>query len=488
MRPRKKAKRPSTSAGVRDLRSAAESRLLQMPKKRVTIEKRADAQRLLQELQIHKIELELQNEELRQSKSDLETALVKFSDLYDSAPVGYFSLDEHGLILEVNLTGSAMLGTERDHLAGRRFQLFVAPQYRPAFNVFLEGVFTGHDRRSCEVSLLSAGHAPFWADLQAMSATSPGGAPQPCLMAIVDITARRQAEEAQRNIDIMGATNRKLQDEIIRRQAVELSLRKSEQRAHQLLGHSRHLQSKLRQMSHQIFLVQENQRKEISRELHDEISQLLLSINLHLAIFDSNTAINPKSIRRNITRVRWLVEKSVRIVHDFARELRPPMLDDLGLIPAINTHIADFSKRKGLKIQFTAFKGVEAFEGDKRTVLYRVTQEALANVAKHARASVVKVLIVKVEGGACLEISDNGKAFDIGRLSSAEWGDRLGLMGMRERVEMVGGRFSVESASGAGTTIRAEIPFGKSRLSTHEPDRGDSSFSEETGKPTRVTS
>jgi PAS domain S-box-containing protein len=413
--------------------------------------------------------LELQNEELRQSKADVEAGLEKFSDLYDFAPVGYFSLDEQGSMLEVNLTGAELLGTEKARLAGRRFQLFVAPQFRPAFNVFLEGIFAGREKRSCEVSLLSADHVAFWADLQAMSASSRGGAPQRCLMAIVDITARKQAEEAQRRIDILGATNRKLRDEIIRRQAVEMSLRKSEQRAHQLLGHSRNLQSKLRQMSHQIFLVQENQRKEISRELHDEISQLLLSINVHLAILDSNAAINPKSIRRNIARVRWLVEKSVRIVHDFARELRPPMLDDLGLIPALNTYITDFSKRKSLKIQFTAFSGVEAFEGDKRTVLYRITQEALANVAKHARASVVKVLIMKAREGVCLEISDNGKSFDVGRLSSAEWGDRLGLTGMRERVEMVGGRFSVESKSGAGTTIRAEIPFGKAGLRGRSP-------------------
>jgi len=429
----------------------------------------------LQELQIHKIELELQNEELRQAKSDTEAGLVKFSDLYDFAPVGYFSLDERGFILEVNLTGSDLLGTEKAHLAGRRFQLFVAQQCRPAFNVFLEGIFAGHERRSCEVSLLSAGHAPFWADLQAMSALSRSGTPQQCLMAIVDITARKQAEEAQRRIDILGATNRKLQDEIIRRQAVELSLRKSEQRAHQLLGHSRNLQNKLRQMSHQILLVQENQRKEISRELHDEISQLLLSINLHLAIFDSDAAINPKSIRRRITRVRWLVEKSVKVVHDFARELRPPMLDDLGLIPALNTYITDFAKRKFLKIQFTAYSGVEAFDSDKRTVLYRVTQEALANVAKHARASVVKVLIMKAREGVCLEVSDNGKAFDTRRLSSAEWGDRLGLTGMRERVEMVGGRFSVESTSGEGTTIRAEVPFGKSGLRANGSGRGQSS-------------
>jgi len=476
--------------GVRELRRIAESRLRKQPKERARIETRADTQRLLQELQIHKIELELQNEELRQSKTDVAAGLEKFSDLYDFAPVGYFSLNEQGLILEVNLTGAALLGTEKSSVAGRRFQLFVAPQFRPAFNVFLEGIFAGHEKRSCEVSLLGADRAVFWADLQALSSMSRGGDSQRCLMAIVDITARKQAEEAQRRIDILGATNRKLQDEIIRRQAVELSLRKSEQRAHQLLEHSRHLQSQLRQMSHRILLVQENQRKEISRELHDEISQLLLSINLHLAVFENNAAINPKGIRGKIARVRWLVEKSVRVVHDFARELRPPMLDDLGLIPALSAYISDFSKRKGLRIQFTAFGGVEAFDSDKRTVLYRVTQEALANVAKHARASVVKVLIMKAREGVCLEISDNGKAFNVGRLSSAEWGGRLGVTGMRERVEMVGGQFSVESASGAGTTIRAEIPFGKSGPSANESDRGHSSVWErgvKGGKAGRAT-
>ena len=374
--------------------------------------------------------------------------------------MGYFSLDKQGFILEVNLTGASLLGTEKERMAGRRFQIFVAPQCRPAFNVFLEGIFEGREKRSCEVSLLSADRGAFWADLQAMSSISRRAAPQLCLMAIVDITARKQAEEAQRHIDILGATNRKLQAEIIRRRDVENSLRKSEERAHQLLGHSRHLQGKLRQMSHQILLVQENQRREISRELHDEISQLLLSINVHLAIFDSSEASNPKSFRRNITRVRWLVEKSVRVVHDFARELRPPMLDDLGLIPALTTYVSDFSKRKGLKVRFTAYSGVEALEGDRRTVLYRVAQEALANVAKHARASAVKVLICKVPEGVSLEISDNGKAFDVGRLTSSAWGDRLGVTGMRERVEMVGGQFSVESALGAGTTIRAVIPFG----------------------------
>jgi len=429
----------------------------------------ADPERLLQELQIHRIELELQNEELRQSKADIEAGLEKFSDLYDFAPVGYVSLDEEGLILEVNLTGAALLGLERSRVSGRRFQLFVAPQCRPAFNVFLERIFGGHEKQACEVSLLNADREAFWANLQAMSAMPDGAARQWCRMAIIDVTAHKQAEEAQRRADILGATNQQLQEEIVRRRAVELALRMSEQRAQLLLGHSRELQKKLRQMSHHSLMMQENQRKEISRELHDEISQLLLSINFHLTGFANEAATNPKGIRLNIARVRRLVEKSVRIVHEFARELRPAMLDDLGLIPALTSYFVDFSRRKGLKIHFAAFGGVEALDADKRTVLYRVAQEALANVAKHARASVVKVAILKTERGVCLEVADNGKAFDTDRLLSPEWGDRLGVTGMRERVEMVGGVFSVKSASGTGTVIRSEVPFGKIDLREEVP-------------------
>jgi signal transduction histidine kinase len=158
------------------------------------------------------------------------------------------------------------------------------------------------------------------------------------------------------------------------------------------------------------------------------------------------------------------VEKSLQIVHQFARELRPASLDDLGLIPALHTYIKDFPKRRGRRIQFAAFAGVEAMDNDKRTVLYRVAQEALTNVAKHAQASVVRVAIIKAPAGVCLEIADNGKAFNVDRVVSGQGGQRLGLIGMRERVEMVGGRFSVVSGPGKGTTIRAEIPFGKINL------------------------
>jgi signal transduction histidine kinase len=250
-----------------------------------------------------------------------------------------------------------------------------------------------------------------------------------------------------------------LEEEIVRRQAVETALKKSEQRARQLLEQSRLLQKKMRRFSHRILLVQEDQRKKISRALHDDISQLLVGINVHLAVFAKAAATNPRGIPPAIAPIRRLVEKSLRIVHRFARELRPASLDDLGLIPAIRSYLEDFPKRKGRQIQFTAFAGVEALDNDKRTVLYRVAQEALTNVDKHAHARVVTVTILKIPGGACLEVTDDGKAFDVRRLSSAEWSNHLGLHGMRERVEMAGGRFSVVSIPGQGTTIRAEVPF-----------------------------
>ena len=454
-------KRAKTPGGADELRQRAKHRLRKQPAQVVRMENKADTRRLVQELQIHQIELEMQNEELKQAKAEVDTGLEKYTDLYDFAPVGYFSLDEQGLILEVNLTGATLLGVERSRLTSRRFQLFVAPRSRPAFTAFLERVFAGHEKQVCEASLLNVGRAAFWADLQAMSAVTLSGARKWCRVAVIDIAARKQAEAAQNRIDLLAATNRQLEAEIIRRQAAETTLKKSEQHAHRLLEQSHQLQEKLRHVSHRILMVQENQRKEISRELHDKVCQVLVGINVHLTVFAKGAAINPQGIRRTIAPMRRQVEKSLRIVHQFARELRPASLDDLGLIPALRSYIDDFPKQKGQQIQFAAFAGVEALNNDKRTMLYRVVQEALTNVAKHAQASVVKVVILKARGGVCLEIADNGKAFDVGRLTSGQWGQRLGLIGMRERVEMVGGRFSVESASGTGTTIRAAVPFGE---------------------------
>ena len=135
------------------------------------------------------------------------------------------------------------------------------------------------------------------------------------------------------------------------------------------------------------------------------------------------------------------------------------MLDDLGLIPALHAYSKSLAARKKIKIQLTAFDGVEALGGAKRTVLFRVAQEALTNVARHAHASQVRMSISEISGAVRMEISDNGKSFHIGKALLAKNPKRLGLIGMKVRVEMVGGSLTIESAPGKGTTVRAEIPF-----------------------------
>jgi two-component system, NarL family, sensor histidine kinase DegS len=146
-------------------------------------------------------------------------------------------------------------------------------------------------------------------------------------------------------------------------------------------------------------------------------------------------------------------------VHRFARELRPAVLDDLGLIPALHAYCKNLAARKKIKIQLTAFAGVEALEDTRRAVLYRVSQEALTNVIRHAQATQVNVGITKLPGSICLEIGDDGKSFSVEKTLLAKNNKRLGLLGMRERIEMIGGTLSIISAPGEGTTVRAEIPF-----------------------------
>ena len=217
----------------------------------------------------------------------------------------------------------------------------------------------------------------------------------------------------------------------------------------------------LRNLTHRLMQAQEEEQKRISRELHDVIAQTLTGINIRLATLNRQAALNTKGLDRNIARTRRLVEKSVDIVQKFARELRPTVLDDLGLIPALHSFAKLFSKRTRIHIHLKVFAGVEQLDIAKRTVFFRVAQEALNNVARHAKAGRVEVSIQKVTDGICMKIKDDGKSFDVAGVLNAKGRKRLGLLGMRERLEMVGGHFGVESVQGQGTTVIAQIPLGK---------------------------
>lgn len=265
---------------------------------------------------------------------------------------------------------------------------------------------------------------------------------------------------SQRTMELT-ASNLALSMEIARRKVAEEALKKSKRHYSQLLKQSDRLQEQLRRLSRLILSAQEEERKRISRELHDVIAQTLAGINIRLAALKKNTAVNTKGLDRNITRTQFLVEKSVNLVHQFARELRPTALDDLGLIPALHSFMKNFTTRTGVHSCLTAFAGVEQLDTIKRTVLFRVAQEALTNVARHAKASRADVNIQKLPDCISMKIKDNGRSFSVNRALHASSGKRLGLLGMRERLEMVGGNFDVESVPGKGTTVISQIPLGK---------------------------
>ncbi|HXB02990.1 MAG TPA: sensor histidine kinase [Opitutaceae bacterium] len=257
----------------------------------------------------------------------------------------------------------------------------------------------------------------------------------------------------------LASGNLRLEREVARRKAGEGTIRKGKAQYKELFLKSQVMQRKLRQLTRQIISAQEDERKQISRELHDGVVQTLIGINVELAALGEGAAVGRQALKAKIARTQRLVTNSVNAVHRFARELRPAVLDDLGLIPALHAYNKSLAARKKIKIKLTAFGGVEAMGSAKRTVLFRVAQEALTNVARHAQATQVRMSITEISGAIRMEISDNGKSFQVDKILSAKNHKRLGLVGMRERVEMVGGSLTIESVPGKGTTVRAEVPF-----------------------------
>ncbi len=466
-------KKTSRSPAAAELRHRAEEQLRKRKDKQKSgvgdQRSEADTQRLLHELQVHQIELEMQNDELQTARNEMEAEMEKYSDLYDFAPVGYFSLDERGRILEVNLTGAALLGVERSLLVNRCVLHFVAPASRPVFLSFLEQIFSAPEKQVCETTLLKADGTAFWANCHGAAAISLSSPQRWCRVAVSDITVFKLVEEAQHRLEAITKTNLALQHEIVQRQTAAEALKQSEQHQIQLLEQSRHMQQQLRHLSHRILHVQEEERKRISRELHDEITQTLVSINVHLGTLAQEAAISPKALKQKIVRTQRLVEKSVDIVHRFARELRPTMLDDLGLIPALHSFMKNLMKETGLRVSLTAFAEIENLSSAKRTALYRVAQEALTNVAEHAQATKVEVSIQRLPNALLMQIKDDGCSFDVKHALLPRKNKRLGLIGMRERVEMVNGQFAIESAPGKGTVIQAQIPFSNKTKESNRP-------------------
>ena len=193
--------------------------------------------------------------------------------------------------------------------------------------------------------------------------------------------------------------------------------------------------------------------RRLARELHDETGQALTSILLGLKPLEEALADHPA--RAALAELREHVVSALQDVRRLAVELRPAVLDDFGLVPALERLTESFAEQSGIRVDFHSALGETRLPSEVETALYRVVQESLTNIVKHANAHNVSVSVARRESGVAAVIEDDGAGFD----QRAVREDGVGLLGMRERLALLDGRLEIESRPGAGTTLVAEVPL-----------------------------
>jgi PAS domain S-box-containing protein len=408
-------KKSSLSSGDAALRRRAEARLSE--KKRTAADwptKEADRQRLLHELQVHQIELELQNEELRQARAQLETLLTKYTALYDFSPTGYFTLDREGAIRGLNLAGARLLGIERSQLVNRQFGLFVAAETRPAFATFLRKAFAGETKEVCEAPLQQTGQPRRWVWIEACQAT--GG--QECLLAVMDITERKQAETDRARLE------------------------------------------------QQIHAASEREQRRIGNTLHEDHCQRLAGIDALITMMAEALKAKGWSESGQAARIANEVHEALHQALQFAYMLQPVSVLEQGLLAALDHLARHVQERPGVCCHFTGESLPEIPIAD-ATHLYRIAQEALNNAVQHAKPSRIDLGLSQSDRVLILTIADNGS----GMAKPYEQASGLGLPIMRYRSDMVGAALTIESKPGAGTVVTCCYPLAGTDEGTRQAAR-----------------
>ena len=436
--------------GIKKLRNRAEKSLR---KRSADVGKSPDkdVQKLVQELRVHQIELEMQNEELRKAQVELAESRDKYFDLYDFAPVGYFTLDENGLIVETNLAGADMLGFERASLIKKGFSRFIAPSSQDAFYSHRKQALQTGSKQFSELELKRKNGQSFYAQLQSVAVEGNEGNAIQLRTAVLDTTERKRAEaalfEAHRQLELrisertadLLTTNAQLQKEIEERRRMGEALQRSERELHLL--------------SSRLLTIQEDERKGIALDLHDSIAQNLSAVRMFLETKISGMTSSPPpgiSLESIFSMLGDCIVELRRIID----HLRPSILDDLGLIVAVNRYCAEYQDRHHdicLEQEITAREN--DIPNTHKIVIYRILQEALSNVSKHSQARTVKVSLRGKKGRIELGIEDDGAGFDVEDPQTQGLGHGIGLSSMKERSHLSGGSISIRSRKGIGTTV-----------------------------------
>jgi PAS domain S-box-containing protein len=384
-----------------------------------------ETESLLHELQVHQIELEMQNAELRQARDNLEKTLEKYTDLYDFAPVGYFTLARDGAIHAGNLRGAGLLGIERTLLTGRNFEQFVTIADRPAFTAFLGTVFKSQTKMDCELALLKKGGGPLFVQIEAVAVASG----QECLAAILDISERRQLEETLEilHTDLL-ARAAELESANIELDAFNYSV------AHDLRNPLTIIHGYCQVMQDLYGDRLDEQGKEYIREMHEG------------------------TLRMN---------RLIDTLLDFSRVTRVEMHRKSVDLSAMANAVATERKLAEPENQstFRIATGIAA-EGDP-DLLRVVLDNLIGNAWKYAgsrEGAVIEFGVTEVDGKPACFVRDNGPGFDMARadklflpfqrLAGTDVeGHGIGLATVEKIVRRHGGRVWAESKPGEGATF-----------------------------------
>ena len=412
----------------------------------------AQLARMVHELEVHQIELKLQNEELSRAQIELEESRGELRDLYDFAPVGYFTIDQDAVIVQANLTVATMLGLEPRQLTSQKFARFLSFASRLDLQAALDAVDSEHRHWSGELVLRAANGAEFPVSLEMAGI----GAPRvvSCRCVVTDITARRAVERTLRESeDRLRLLNEQLEQRVHMRTS-ELARANAALEAEVL--ERRDAQQQIKALFGRLVSSQEDERRRIARDIHDDFGQQITALRLSLELLRATVKDNAAAVKQ-VERTTQLAEEFDRSIDSLTGDLRPMSLDDLGLPAALENLLKGWSERTGVTAELAcAENNSRRLPPAIEVNLYRVTQEALHNVVKHAHATRVSVELRVGDDHTMLVIKDNGLGFDPVRARADN--DGFGLIGIRERAELIGGQLEIKSTPQAGTSIVVRIP------------------------------
>ena len=225
-----------------------------------------------------------------------------------------------------------------------------------------------------------------------------------------------------------------------------------------------HKKEELRgQLLERAVAAQEEERKRIARELHDEIGQLLTALAVGLGGVEQTIAQEPERAQYQVIELKNMTMHAIESLRQFVSDLRPSVLDDMGLVSALRWFVGQFAERSKLQVDFEVVGTKRRLPSQVETVLFRIAQEGLNNVGRHAHASLALVRLEFIDPLVILTVEDNGRGFVVEQVIGTPVKRAWGLLGVQERVELVGGKFRIDSSPGRGTRLIVEIPVGETR-------------------------